>query len=91
MTKQASDRRTRGYDTNKRHWNSVALDGLADGDELRVMIDGSYERVASKLRRAERVRVDRGLTGAATAGMIPATRKVGGRSRRAVMQRRTSE
>ena len=44
-----------GYHTNKRHWNTVELDGSIDDDELREMIDHSYDLVLRKLpRRAGR-------------------------------------
>jgi predicted DNA-binding protein (MmcQ/YjbR family) len=46
-----------GYHANKRHWNTVELDGSIDNDELTEMIDHSYELVMSKLPRAERARV----------------------------------
>jgi predicted DNA-binding protein (MmcQ/YjbR family) len=46
-----------GYHTNKRHWNTVELDGSIDNDELREMIDHSYELVVSKLSRVERTRL----------------------------------
>jgi predicted DNA-binding protein (MmcQ/YjbR family) len=34
-----------GYHANKRHWNNVDLDGSIEDDELREMIDHSYELV----------------------------------------------
>jgi predicted DNA-binding protein (MmcQ/YjbR family) len=46
-----------GYHTNKRHWNTVELDGSIENDDLREMIDHSYELVVSKLPRAERTRL----------------------------------
>jgi predicted DNA-binding protein (MmcQ/YjbR family) len=46
-----------GYHANKRHWNTVELDGSIENDELREMIDHSYELVVSKLPRAERTRL----------------------------------
>jgi predicted DNA-binding protein (MmcQ/YjbR family) len=46
-----------GYHQNKRHWNTVELDGSIDNDELREMIDHSYDLVVSKLPRAERTRL----------------------------------
>jgi predicted DNA-binding protein (MmcQ/YjbR family) len=49
-----------GYHANKRHWNSVDLDGSVEGDELREMIDHSYELVVNRLPRAERGRLARG-------------------------------
>jgi predicted DNA-binding protein (MmcQ/YjbR family) len=48
-----------GYHQNKRHWNTVELDGSIEGDELREMIDQSYELVVSQLPRAERARLQR--------------------------------
>ena len=46
-----------GYHQNKRHWNTVELDGSIDEDELREMVDHSYELVVSQLPRAERARL----------------------------------
>jgi predicted DNA-binding protein (MmcQ/YjbR family) len=43
-----------GYHQNKRHWNTIDLDGTVGDDELREMIDHSYELVVSKLPRAVR-------------------------------------
>jgi predicted DNA-binding protein (MmcQ/YjbR family) len=48
-----------GYHANKRHWNSVDLDGSIDRDELREMIEHSYELVVDGLPRAQRDRVRR--------------------------------
>ena len=45
---------TPGYHTNKRHWNTVELDGSIDADEVRDMVDHSYELVVSGLTRAQR-------------------------------------
>ena len=39
-----------GYHLNKRHWNSVELDGSVDDEDLREMIDHSYELVAKPRR-----------------------------------------
>ena len=46
-----------GYHQNKRHWNTVELDGSIDDSELRGMIDNSYELVFAKLPRAVRGRI----------------------------------
>jgi predicted DNA-binding protein (MmcQ/YjbR family) len=46
-----------GYHTNKRHWNTVDLDGTVDADELREMIDHSYELVVASLTKAQRARI----------------------------------
>ena len=48
-----------GYHQNKRHWNTVDLDGSIEDGELRWMIDHSYELVVSSLPRAVRA----GLSG----------------------------
>ena len=46
-----------GYHANKRHWNTVELDGTVDGGELREMIERSYELVVSALPRRQRERL----------------------------------
>ena len=38
-----------GYHMNKKHWNTVVLDGVIPDHEVREMIDHSYELVARKL------------------------------------------
>jgi predicted DNA-binding protein (MmcQ/YjbR family) len=43
-----------GYHQNKRHWNTVDLDGTVDEAELREMVDHSYELVVSRLPRSRR-------------------------------------
>jgi predicted DNA-binding protein (MmcQ/YjbR family) len=37
-----------GYHLNKRHWNTVALDGSLPGDMVRSMIEDSYALVAPR-------------------------------------------
>lgn len=49
-----------GYHQDKRHWNTVELDGSLDDDELRWMIDHSYELVVATLPRAVRARLASG-------------------------------
>lgn len=49
-----------GYHMNKRHWNTVTLDGTIPQRELRGMIDDSYDLVVSSLTRAEREELARG-------------------------------
>lgn len=49
-----------GYHQDKRHWNTVDLDGSLDDDELRSMIDHSYELVVAKLPRTVRDGLPRG-------------------------------
>jgi predicted DNA-binding protein (MmcQ/YjbR family) len=43
-----------GYHQNKRHWNTVELDGSIDDDEIRWMVDHSYELVVRGLPSALR-------------------------------------
>jgi predicted DNA-binding protein (MmcQ/YjbR family) len=45
---------TPGYHLNKRHWNTVTLDGLMPDEELLELIDHSYELVVARLTRAQR-------------------------------------
>ena len=45
---------TPGYHMNKRHWNTVVLDGSIPPGEIERMIDNSYALVVGKLPRAER-------------------------------------
>jgi len=43
-----------GYHANKRHWNTVDLDGTIDADDVREMLDHSYEVVVKGLTRTQR-------------------------------------
>ena len=43
-----------GYHMNKKHWNTVVLDGVIPGREVRKMIDHSYDLVVQSLPRAKR-------------------------------------
>ena len=45
---------TPGYHLNKRHWNTIELDGSVPGDELAELVDHSWELVVAKLPRRER-------------------------------------
>jgi predicted DNA-binding protein (MmcQ/YjbR family) len=46
-----------GYHQNKRHWNTVELDGSVPEAELREMIEHSYGLVVGRLPRADRARL----------------------------------
>ncbi|TDQ55416.1 MmcQ/YjbR family DNA-binding protein [Actinorugispora endophytica] len=48
---------TAGYHTDKRHWNTVVLDGTVPDDELLEMLRHSYQRVVAGLRKADRERL----------------------------------
>ena len=43
-----------GYHLNKRHWNTLIVDGSLADDAVRAMIEDSYDLVVSKLPRAGR-------------------------------------
>lgn len=43
-----------GYHQNKRHWNTIDLDGSIPDTECQEMIRHSYDLVAAQLPRAER-------------------------------------
>ena len=43
-----------GYHLNKRHWNTVIIDGSLPDETIRDMIEDSYDLVVSKLPRARR-------------------------------------
>jgi len=43
-----------GYHLNKRHWNTVVVDGSLSDDALCDMIEDSYDLVVGKLPRARR-------------------------------------
>jgi predicted DNA-binding protein (MmcQ/YjbR family) len=45
---------TAGYHMNKKHWNTVVLDGVIPGPEIRKMIDHSYELVVQSLPKTKR-------------------------------------
>lgn len=43
-----------GYHQNKRHWNTVELDGSVEDDVVRGLIEDSYELVVAGFSRAAR-------------------------------------
>jgi predicted DNA-binding protein (MmcQ/YjbR family) len=53
---------TPGYHLNKRHWNTIVLDGSVPDRMLRDMIEDSYDLVVASLSRAKQVEL--GWTGA---------------------------
>jgi predicted DNA-binding protein (MmcQ/YjbR family) len=46
-----------GYHLNKRHWNTVTLDGSLPDDSVIDMIEDSYDLVVAALPRATRARL----------------------------------
>jgi predicted DNA-binding protein (MmcQ/YjbR family) len=49
---------TPGYHLNKRHWNTVKLDGSVPDDALREWILDSYELAVDSLTRAQRAALE---------------------------------
>jgi len=49
-----------GYHLNKRHWNTIALDGALDDQLVRDLIEDSYDLIVSALPK--RVREELGWT-----------------------------
>ncbi|MEU8800426.1 MmcQ/YjbR family DNA-binding protein [Spirillospora sp. NPDC048819] len=47
---------TPGYHLNKRHWNTVVLDGSVPDEELMDLIDHSYVLVVARLTKDQRKR-----------------------------------
>ncbi|GGX55297.1 MmcQ/YjbR family DNA-binding protein [Streptomyces fructofermentans] len=48
-----------GYHMNKRHWNTVTVDGGLPDGLVRELVEDSYDLVVAGLPRAERLRLDR--------------------------------
>lgn len=48
---------TPGYHTNKRHWNTVVLDGSVPTDELHDMVWHAYDRTVTGLPKYVRTRL----------------------------------
>ncbi|MFR0352512.1 MmcQ/YjbR family DNA-binding protein [Streptomyces sediminimaris] len=48
-----------GYHMNKRHWNTVTVDGTLPDRLVRELVEDSYDLVVAGLPRAERLRLDR--------------------------------
>jgi predicted DNA-binding protein (MmcQ/YjbR family) len=44
------------YHMNKKHWNTVVLDGVIPEKEIRIMIDHSYDLVVQSLPKAKQPR-----------------------------------
>lgn len=39
-----------GYHMNKKHWNTIIVDGTLSSKQLKTMVDHSYELVAAKAK-----------------------------------------
>ena len=47
-----------GYHMNKKHWNTIILDGSIPHGEIERMIDHSYSLVVKKLKKVERTALE---------------------------------
>ena len=54
LLRKAYDAVRPGYHQNKKHWNTVVLDGSVPDDEVHELVDHSYELVLETLPRAAR-------------------------------------
>jgi predicted DNA-binding protein (MmcQ/YjbR family) len=43
---------------NKKHWNTIFLDGSIPDDEIFAMINDSYDLVVKGLKKAEKLRLE---------------------------------
>ena len=46
-----------GYHLNKRHWNTVTLDGSVSDEMVRDMVEDSYDLIVAAMPRAVRERL----------------------------------
>jgi len=52
-----------GYYMNKKHWNTVTLDGTIPDDEILGMVDDSYSLVVKGLNKNDRRQLESGEVG----------------------------
>jgi predicted DNA-binding protein (MmcQ/YjbR family) len=48
-----------GYHMNKKHWNTIILDGSIPDDEIFTMISESYDLVVKGLKKADRKKLEK--------------------------------
>ncbi|MGW7274936.1 MmcQ/YjbR family DNA-binding protein [Streptomyces sp. NPDC054864] len=48
-----------GWHMNKRHWNTVSLAGELPDQQVRELVEDSYDLVVAGLPKAQRLRLDR--------------------------------
>ncbi len=48
-----------GYHMNKKHWNTVILDGSVPDDDIFSMADDSYDLVVNGLKKADKQRLEK--------------------------------
>ncbi len=47
-----------GFHMNKKHWNTINIDGSIPNRELKEWIDESYDLVVSKMTKKDKLRLD---------------------------------
>ncbi|MCT4542899.1 MAG: MmcQ/YjbR family DNA-binding protein [Vallitalea sp.] len=47
-----------GYHMNKKHWNTVIIDGSLPDEMVKELIDKSYKLVFSKLKKDEKIMIN---------------------------------
>lgn len=57
-----------GYHMNKKHWNTITIDGSLPDDEIRAMIADSYALVVKGLKKAEREELQKLAAQSASSG-----------------------
>ena len=50
-----------GYHMNKKHWNTVIIDGSIPDDVICKMIDNSYNLVLNSLTKSEKDKINKGF------------------------------
>jgi len=48
-----------GYHLNKKHWNTVSIDGEIEDERVKEMIEDSYILVRQKLKKSERTALEK--------------------------------
>jgi len=51
-----------GYYMNKKHWNTITLDGTISDEQILGMIDSSYDLVVKGLKKADRQKLKQSET-----------------------------
>ena len=51
---------TPGYYMNKKHWNTIELDGSIPDEQIQEMIEASYALVVKGLKKADRQELEQG-------------------------------
>lgn len=47
-----------GYHMNKKHWNTITIDGEIDDDRIQEMIEDSYVLVRQKLKKVDKLELE---------------------------------